>query len=88
MSAIAEHFHVPQAYMTKIFKAEFNVTPSKFMIDLLIKRAQKLLVDSGELSIKEISVMLGYTDQLYFSRLFKQIVGKSPVDYRTQPTPL
>ena len=32
--------------------------------------------------IKEVALRLGYTDPLYFSRIFKKIVGTSPEAYR------
>lgn len=35
-----------------------------------------------ELSIKEISAEIGYNDQNYFSRIFKNKFGISPTDFR------
>jgi AraC family transcriptional regulator len=43
-----------------------------------------LLLDT--LSIKEIAMRLGFDYEHYFSRLFKQIKGMSPTDYREQFT--
>jgi AraC-like DNA-binding protein len=37
---------------------------------------------SSDLSIKEITFEIGYNDTRYFSRLFKELTGKTPVKYR------
>jgi AraC-like DNA-binding protein len=34
--------------------------------------------------VKDIALSYGIEDQYYFSRLFKKIMGMSPVQYRTQ----
>ncbi len=46
-----------------------------------IRNAQSLLLRST-LSIKEISYMVGFRDQLYFSRVFRQETGMSPRAFR------
>jgi YesN/AraC family two-component response regulator len=40
------------------------------------------LLGLSDLKIKEISKQIGYEDAYYFSRLFKKIMGKSPMQYR------
>ena len=37
---------------------------------------------STDMKIYEISTQLGYSDTEYFSRIFKQITGKKPTEYR------
>jgi YesN/AraC family two-component response regulator len=79
---IAESVHYSSSYLTRIFTQHIGVSPSKYLIDLRINRAKYLLKNHKELSIKQVSEAIGYPDQSYFSRLFKRIVGKSPVEYR------
>ena len=64
---IAEKFNYSPSHYTAIFKQKTGMSP----IDYYIK-----------LKIKEISDKIGYDDPYYFSRLFKQIMGKSPKEYR------
>jgi AraC-like DNA-binding protein len=40
------------------------------------------LLDGSALSVKAIAWELGFKDPLYFSRLFKRIIGSSPLIYR------
>jgi len=51
----------------------------RYLRDLRINAARKLLEERPELEIKEI---VGYPDQGYFSRVFRQAVGVSPLEYR------
>ena len=46
-----------------------------------MEKAKKLLVDSS-LIIKEIAQNVGYNDQNYFSKAFKQKYGLSPSEFR------
>ena len=36
------------------------------------------------MSIHNIAINLGFSDQNYFSRWFKQLIGESPTDYRAK----
>ena len=58
-----------------------NTTPAKYFVQLKISNAQLLLTNTN-LSISEISYELAFDDPLYFSRVFHNLTGKSPSDYR------
>ena len=78
---IAEKFNYSPSHYTAIFKQKTGMSPIDYYIKLKIHYACQLLTQS-ELKIKEISDKIGYDDPYYFSRLFKQIMGKSPKEYR------
>lgn len=46
-----------------------------------MEKAQQLMQERKELFIKDIAWMVGYTDQFYFSRIFRSVVGVSPTEY-------
>ncbi|MBP3742789.1 MAG: helix-turn-helix transcriptional regulator, partial [Treponema sp.] len=52
-----------------------------FVSDKRLEKARQLL-ESTDLSIKEITAEVGYNDQNYFSRIFKNKYGLSPKEYR------
>jgi len=74
---IADHCNVNRSYLSRIFKQTLNLSPTQFLIDYRIKKACELLANS-ELSIGEISALVGYPNQLNFSRAFKRELGVSP----------
>jgi YesN/AraC family two-component response regulator len=57
------------------------MSPIDYFIKLKIHYACQLLSQS-DMKIKEIADKTGYDDPYYFSRLFKQVMGKSPKEYR------
>lgn len=65
------------------FTKTTGVSPRQYIIQTRMQKAMELL-NSTPLSIQDISGMIGYDNPLYFSRLFKKIIGMSPSEYRTQ----
>lgn len=80
---LAECYGISQYHLIRTFKEETGCAPQKYRNLMRIERARQLLTDT-ELNINEISDMLGFADPLYFSRLFKRIVGVAPRVYRTE----
>jgi len=66
-----------------LFKKLFGTSPMSYFVELRIQRAKEIL-DSSNLSVKEIAWELGFEDQLYFSRIFKKVTGVSPSIYRKE----
>ena len=73
-------------YLRKIFKAETGTTPHDYLTGLRIHMAEKLLCssESSDRNISEIAYICGYSDSLYFSRVFKKYLGCSPKKYAEQ----
>ena len=64
----------------ELFKDEFKITPLEYRNRIILQNAKAMLV-GGDMSIKEISSILGFNDTAYFSRFFKKHIKKSPSDY-------
>lgn len=69
------------SHYTALFKKKTGLSPMDYFIKMKIHYACQLLSQS-DLKIKEIAEKIGYDDPYYFSRLFKQIMNKSPKEYR------
>ena len=70
-------------YLRKLFKSEMGVTPHAYLTDMRMQTAQKLLcsIDGSGNNISKIAQMCGYSEPLYFSRVFKKQCGCSPINY-------
>jgi YesN/AraC family two-component response regulator len=79
---ISMRFNYTPGYLSKLFNQYIGESPNKYYLNLKINKAKYLLVHCEKLSIRQIGEMIGYEDQSYFSRIFKKIVGKSPLEYR------
>lgn len=65
----------------RIFKKEFGITPYEYHLQNKLTKAVTFL-ESTRLSVKEIAFYLGFTDEHYFSNIFKNKMGHSPSYYR------
>ncbi len=56
-----------------------------YVTHIRINYAKRLLQSSLDTPIGEVALKCGYDDVAYFSRVFKQLVGVTPTQYRRQP---
>ena len=80
---MANRCNLNRSYFGKVFKDMIGQSPQDFLIRYRMSKATSLLT-STSLSIGDISVQVGYPNQLHFSRAFRNIYGMSPRQYRQQ----
>lgn len=81
-STLADICCTSTAQMYRLFKKETNETPISFKNKLRIDRAKTMLLDPS-FPVGDISAVLGFENVYYFSRLFKNLTGISPSQFRT-----
>jgi len=64
------------------FKKEFGETVGQFQKQRRIERAQELLLEQPRLSMRKISLEIGYEDESSFPREFKKVLNMTPQEYR------
>ena len=75
-------------YLKKMFKRETGLTPLQYLTDKRLESAARTLATfCGKGNISETAHLCGFSDPLYFSRLFKKKYGVSPRGY-TSETPV
>ena len=78
---LAEQLFICESTLCKKFKNEVGVTIGTYIDDLIFFNAEKMLLKT-KWSINQISETLGFCDQFYFSRRFKNKFGQTPLQYR------
>jgi len=78
---IRKELNYSKYYLCHIFKKYMNCTITEYIQNRKISLAKKYLAGMDE-SITNISNMLGYSSQTYFSTVFKNITGMTPNDYK------
>jgi len=63
------------------FKKQTMYSPAKYIEKIRIAKAKELLCSSN-LSIAEISSIVGYKDPYYFSKVFKKVASITPSEFR------
>ena len=64
-----------------LFKEVMGLPPHRYQTKLRLDRSRYLLKNT-QLNISEIAFMTGFSDPLYFSRIFKKTFGCSPTKYK------
>lgn len=65
-----------------LFKQQTGTSPIIYKNKIAIQNAAKELIYNDSSSIKDISEKYGFTSFIYFERLFKSIMQKTPSQYR------
>lgn len=78
---LAASVNLQTNYFTNLFTRNFGTSPVNYINLQRIKQAQHLL-QTGNMQIKEISSACGFSNQFYFSKVFREITGLSPVKFR------
>lgn len=81
VSALASMENLSVSRYNAVFKREMGISPQKYLIDLRLRIACDLL-NTTDMSVREIGISVGYEDQHFFSKLFKKHMGVSPTRYR------
>lgn len=74
---VAETFHYSTRQISRVVKDCFNLSYAQLILKLRMERASELL-RQGDVSVSEISEMIGYADTSSFCRAFLLYYGVSP----------
>ena len=66
------------------FREYTGMSPVEYRVHMKITKAKQLLRNSGEMSVKEIALSLGFCETSYFHRVFYDMTGKTPTQYRNE----
>ncbi len=81
LADLSQQVYLSQPYLSKIFKEEMQCSFTAYVNSVRIEQSKHLLVDTS-LSLVEVANAIGFDDQSYFTKVFKNTVGISPGRYR------
>ena len=81
VTEIADNMQISTSYMQAYFKKHKNTTLTKYITQKRVDYAKQMLLNTN-LTISTISVKAGFTDPLYFGKIFKKNEGITPGKYR------
>lgn len=82
MQELSRQLNYSSTYIIRIVKEAQGMTPIEYFNHLKIEEASRLISDNDSLLIKDVADRLGFSDQHYFCKVFKQFTGYSPSEYR------
>jgi len=80
---IAERFYISRENVSRKFKQVTGENLSDYLTHLRVDKA-KVLLQNTQMRLSQISELVGYEDEKYFSRVFKKATGQTPREYRKQ----
>ena len=80
---ISSNVGISRSHLYRVFMKHMGTSPNDYLTRFRIARACELLRQSS-LPVGAIAASAVYDDQLYFSRVFKKIMGVSPTRYAAQ----
>jgi len=83
IETLARELNVGYSYFRQMFRKYTGISPTQYHLSLRIQKAKDLLVSTNQ-SFKEIALDLGFESYFYFSRIFKDKTGKSPMEFRKE----
>lgn len=81
LEQLSEEVHMNKFYLSHAFKREYGVSPINYMISRRIDESKYLLAET-DLSLSQISQMLGFSSLSYFSQVFRRTQDQSPKEFR------
>ncbi|SCH82201.1 MULTISPECIES: AraC family transcriptional regulator [unclassified Romboutsia] len=81
VSDVASYLNIDRSHFYKIFKLNMMTTPQQYIMEYKLKKSCDFLRKSSY-SLNQISDLVGFSSQSYFSKFFKKHMNMTPLEYR------
>jgi DNA-binding NtrC family response regulator len=82
LNELARHSSLSPSHLSYLFRKELGASFKHLQHYHRIQEAKILLINKREISVSDVSSMVGYSSIGQFERYFRKTVGKTPRDYR------
>ncbi len=79
---LADMCNMSESNFYPCFRNCMKMSPIEYKNLISINRAMKLMIAEPDMSVEEISTVVGFCTSAYFRRQFKKITGKTPKEYK------
>lgn len=84
LDLVAESAGISKYYLCKEFHKKYGLSPGKYLKELRISQACRLLTTNGDHTMQDIAQMVGYSNNNYFGKVFRAAKGVSPDRFKKQ----
>jgi AraC family transcriptional regulator len=78
---MAESVGLTTAHFSQMFRKSTGESPHRFVLRQRVERAKGML-RAGEVRVLDVAIACGFKTQQHFARVFRQLCGASPTEYR------
>ena len=86
LDLIADNIGISRYYMCKEFHKKYGISPGKYLREIRISNACRLLTTNDNYTLQKIAQSVGYSNDNYFGKVFKAEKGISPAKYKKKST--
>lgn len=79
---LSKKLKISDAYLRIKFKQKYGMSPKEYQTKLKLEQA-KMLIQTGYFSVKDVAHRLGFTNEKYFSQMFKKHFKVSPKNFKS-----
>ena len=80
LNGVAERLGYDPKYLSSVFKKKQGISYTQFLREMRIRHAI-FLMEEGVISVKNVALLSGFGDALYFSKVFTKVEGITPKAY-------
>ena len=80
---LAQSVGLSTPHFSEMFRKSTGETPHQFVLRLRVERAKEML-RSAESRVLDVAIACGFKTQQHFARVFRQLCGTSPTEYRIE----
>lgn len=80
LTDLSDRVQLSPAYLSRVFKDNTGYSLIEFFNKMKIDKAKELIIE-GNKKVKDVAHEVGFSDEFYFSRIFKKIEGVSPAEF-------
>lgn len=81
IAQVASECRLTPSHFARAFRQSLGVAPQRYLLQLRVSEAKKHLVQQ-HLPLSDIALMCGFGDQSHFTRVFRQLAGRTPGAWR------
>jgi AraC-like DNA-binding protein len=81
LEEISRKCHVTSGHLCRLFRRYDHLSPYQYLLRLKMNAAAEMLAQPGTL-VKQVAEEVGFPDPFHLSRVFKTVLGISPVEFR------
>jgi len=82
LEEISRQVFLNPKYLSRMFKNETGLNITDYLVSVRMDKAKQLLKENIEMKVYEVANLVGYVDSVYFNKVFKRLVGVTPLEYR------
>lgn len=83
LKKLSEEYAFHPTHIIRCVKNKYGISPLQLLLSIRMQKAKDLLI-STDFAISHIANLVGFEDNIYFTKQFKRIVGTTPSLYRKQ----